>query len=108
MEASRCRLGPCGDSAFEDEAKKLRQLKLDNQVKQSPLFCNKWRAILTGMPIVVTLKSWQGYGRKTGKEKALSLLTKQCLELVFAGPRPWAWQAQSALRTSAIKLALDL
>ncbi|XP_006763592.1 PREDICTED: tubby-related protein 3 isoform X1 [Myotis davidii] len=31
MEASRCRLGPSGDSAFEDEAMKLRQLKLDNQ-----------------------------------------------------------------------------
>lgn len=31
MEASRYRLGPHGDSAFEDEAKKLRQLKLDNQ-----------------------------------------------------------------------------
>ncbi|XP_036157608.1 tubby-related protein 3 isoform X5 [Myotis myotis] len=31
MEASRCRLGPSGDSAFEDEALKLRQLKLDNQ-----------------------------------------------------------------------------
>ncbi|XP_058600014.1 tubby-related protein 3 isoform X2 [Neofelis nebulosa] len=31
MEASRCRLGPRGDSAFEDETMKLRQLKLDNQ-----------------------------------------------------------------------------
>nr|XP_017520186.2 tubby-related protein 3 isoform X4 [Manis javanica] len=31
MEASRCRLDPCEDSAFEDETLKLRQLKLDNQ-----------------------------------------------------------------------------
>uniref|UniRef100_F7ARX0 Tubby-like protein n=3 Tax=Equus TaxID=9789 RepID=F7ARX0_HORSE len=31
MEASRCRLGSRGDSAFEDETMKLRQLKLDNQ-----------------------------------------------------------------------------
>lgn len=31
MEASRSRLGPCRDSAFEDETMKLRQLKLDNQ-----------------------------------------------------------------------------
>ncbi|XP_061061904.1 tubby-related protein 3 isoform X2 [Eubalaena glacialis] len=31
MEASRRRPGPRGDSAFEDETVKLRQLKLDNQ-----------------------------------------------------------------------------
>ncbi|KAM8803737.1 tubby-related protein 3 isoform 1-T1 [Rhynchonycteris naso] len=31
MEGSRCRLGARGDSAFEDEIVKLRQLKLDNQ-----------------------------------------------------------------------------
>uniref|UniRef100_A0A8C8ZTS1 Tubby-like protein n=1 Tax=Prolemur simus TaxID=1328070 RepID=A0A8C8ZTS1_PROSS len=31
MEASRYRLGPRGDSAFEDETMRLRQLKLDNQ-----------------------------------------------------------------------------
>ncbi|XP_057559987.1 tubby-related protein 3 isoform X4 [Hippopotamus amphibius kiboko] len=31
MEASRRRPGPRGDSAFEDETMKLRQLKLDNQ-----------------------------------------------------------------------------
>ncbi|XP_016070717.1 PREDICTED: tubby-related protein 3 isoform X3 [Miniopterus natalensis] len=31
MEASRCRLGHRGDSAFEDETMRLRQLKLDNQ-----------------------------------------------------------------------------
>ncbi|XP_047404968.1 tubby-related protein 3 [Sciurus carolinensis] len=31
MEASRYGLGPRGDSAFEDETMKLRQLKLDNQ-----------------------------------------------------------------------------
>ncbi|KAJ8777913.1 hypothetical protein J1605_014018 [Eschrichtius robustus] len=31
MEASRCRPGRRGDSAFEDESMKLRQLKLDNQ-----------------------------------------------------------------------------
>ncbi|XP_073078984.1 tubby-related protein 3 isoform X4 [Manis javanica] len=31
MEASRCRLDPCEDSAFEDETLKLRQLKLNNQ-----------------------------------------------------------------------------
>uniref|UniRef100_A0A8C0DIV4 Tubby N-terminal domain-containing protein n=1 Tax=Balaenoptera musculus TaxID=9771 RepID=A0A8C0DIV4_BALMU len=31
MEVSRYRPGPRGDSAFEDESMKLRQLKLDNQ-----------------------------------------------------------------------------
>ncbi|XP_012922788.2 tubby-related protein 3 isoform X1 [Heterocephalus glaber] len=31
MEAARRKLGPRGDSAFEDETVKLRQLKLDNQ-----------------------------------------------------------------------------
>ncbi|KAM6161528.1 tubby-related protein 3 [Erethizon dorsatum] len=31
MEAARRGLGPSGDSAFEDETMKLRQLKLDNQ-----------------------------------------------------------------------------
>ncbi|KAM4819808.1 tubby-related protein 3 [Thomomys bottae] len=31
MEASHCGLGPRGDSAFEDETMRLRQLRLDNQ-----------------------------------------------------------------------------
>lgn len=57
---------------------KLRQLKLDNQVSKLGvflLFCNKWAAILTMMLRVLTLKSWQGHGKKTGEEKALMLLS---------------------------------
>ncbi|PNJ15282.1 TULP3 isoform 4, partial [Pongo abelii] len=31
MEASRCRLGPSGDSVFHEEMMKMRQAKLDYQ-----------------------------------------------------------------------------
>lgn len=55
-----------------------------------------------GLDCDVSAGSW-----KKGRKAEDFDFTKQCLEVVFAEPRPWALQDQSASRSTAIKLALD-
>lgn len=52
----------------------------------------------------VLVESWEE--DRTGRGS--DVVTKQCLELVFAEPRPWALARPKGLESTAIKLALDL
>lgn len=81
---------PFLNSAFEDETLRLRQLKLDNQVSGVSSFGKKGPARLSSVPVVLNADVLQGLGKKTLKEKSLTLLTKQCQGLVFGEPRPRA------------------